>query len=767
MKFYRSLKISYKLSLLIGLFIVFSFAFLIQISSAKIKGGVSDNQQKNAEQSVEQTRILIETFFDNVRNIAESSSKNRNVFNDLKNKENNYLNSFSSEISNKLKMMENVFISNDKGIIVGSSAPSSIGLDINSFDFYSSLEKGKIRFEDDYPYLSPVTKHPVFVISHAIKDDNQNFIGTVCFSIDLQKLFDSYLKDISFGETGYFYIQDDKPNVIVHPNKDLILSNLKKYEFATTLASSNQNNGFFDYVWEGRNKKMAYSKFNSKPWSLGATIYEDDLFSLAISIRNFLIILGIAIGVFLIFITVFASNRLISHPINRIAQLFDKMGEKDFTADADSKDIERQDEVGLLSKSYMAAKESITLTMNNLKEGSSRLNSSSANLKLKSDLLSQTADDMNMRTQTASAAAEEISVNLSTIASASEQASQNVSSVATAAEQMSSNINTVAAATEQASANVSNVVLDINNLSQNTDLTTNYLNELVEKVTTSASAIEEMNSSLSEVSSQTQKANQISVDANERSLSAAELMKKLQNSAFEIGKIVKLISSIADQTNMLALNATIEAAGAGAAGKGFAVVANEVKELAKQTQDSTEKISKQVVEIQEEIGNAAKSITEVASIVSDLSEINHIVAASIEEQTITINEISGNVQIMAQSADQTDQLAQTNNKLARQVLLNSEEAKSGLNEVTRNSSETAYAANDVARNSNEANNGVSEISTNTNQISVGMSEISQNVSLVAESAVSTAQTAEETKLSAEELMQLSEQLKEIVDSFNV
>ncbi len=121
------------------------------------------------------------------------------------------------------------------------------------------------------------------------------------------------------------------------------------------------------------------------------------------------------------------------------------------------------------------------------------------------------------------------------------------------------------------------------------------------------------------------------------------MIQALGESSTEIGDVVKVITSIAEQTNLLALNATIEAARAGEAGKGFAVVANEVKELANQTAEATENISKKIKDIQSKTHSSVDAIGEITRIIHQIDEITGTIASSVEEQTATTTEIGHNV----------------------------------------------------------------------------------------------------------------------------
>jgi methyl-accepting chemotaxis protein len=163
--------------------------------------------------------------------------------------------------------------------------------------------------------------------------------------------------------------------------------------------------------------------------------------------------------------------------------------------------------------------------------------------------------------------------------------------------------------------------------------------EVADDVHSVAAGIEELESATRQIS---HSAHQAAAVAQEGVSAAADTHAKvdaLADSSVAIGKVVKIITAIAQQTNLLALNATIEAARAGEAGRGFAVVANEVKELAKETAQATEHISEKIEAIQRDSRGAGQALGRISDVIGRISDLQSAIAASVAEQTHTTEAI--------------------------------------------------------------------------------------------------------------------------------
>jgi len=398
----------------------------------------------------------------------------------------------------------------------------------------------------------------------------------------------------------------------------------------------------------------------------------------------------------------------ITGPINKtIAMLKDiSEGEGDLTK---SIDVKSNDEIGELARYFNTFLEKLRVVIGEIKNNAGTLSEHSQDLYAASSQMEIDTGSMSSNAKSVAATSGEVAANVETVAGAADVASANVTNVSAATEEVSHKIVDVASTTK----------------------------DILSNVHTVAAAIEEMSSTVSEITKNTTRAAGISTDATEKAAEAEVLMKDLSASAETVGKVIEVINDIADRTNLLALNATIEAASAGEAGKGFAVVANEVKELARQTAEATKEVVTQIEEMQGNTVVAVKAIDEVAGTINAINEINTSIAASVEEQDATTNEIS---------------------KTTVQTVTDMEA-------VTHNIEEAALGAEEVAKNTAELSAVVEEISNNVKEAATRVKEVSDGIQIVDDASMNTLDSVKGVHGSIDDLSNVTGNLNDLVGQF--
>ncbi|WP_282045587.1 methyl-accepting chemotaxis protein [Roseibium album] len=371
--------------------------------------------------------------------------------------------------------------------------------------------------------------------------------------------------------------------------------------------------------------------------TLAAEQHEKETVRILIVVAIVSTLLGILISAALARLTV-------TRPLRRVSGALHQLADNDFSATVA---VKGNDEIADLAEAFETFKAKLILMR-----------------KLETDRKESERENIRQRRETLSLMATEVR----------DKTDQGISTIANSADEVEVQSNGMRSALERASSRIDGL------LSQ--------AKETHQRSIEAGELSEGLLSAISEVAEKTEKTNELTTEAVTLSSSSHETIGELAAAAENIGQFVSVISDIAEKTNLLALNATIEAARAGDAGRGFAVVAAEVKELAEQTNRSTEQISEQVVTIQSKTGAAVSSIDQIIESIGRLSEMAASVASATEEQRVTTENFG---QIVNESGQAVGGITEGMSEVSRIA----QETLSIANTMSEKTSSMALAAQDM------------------------------------------------------------------------
>ena len=378
-------------------------------------------------------------------------------------------------------------------------------------------------------------------------------------------------------------------------------------------------------------------------------LFQDTRFFVLV-ILGITMVLGVALALGL--------ARLIADPLTQLGILCEEVSKGDLTTDIRS---QSRDEIGWLEHSMRQM-------VKNLRQIASQITTSSRAVATSAEEIAASSSQMARGAETQS--------------SSTEETSSTMVEIAAQMQLLAKNADALAANVDETSASIQQMTATLTQTARNGDI-------LLGAVEQAISTLDIMITNVGSIANRVHQVDQVSqqsvVDTRQQGERLQESINSIGARSEEIGKIVKVIEGIADQTSLLALNAAIEAARAGDAGKGFAVVADEVRRLAERSMQATQEIGGVIGTVQDETQKAVSLMEKVlAGIMASISKTSALVgevASAADEQaagakkvletvaemsTLT-RQIAGSIKENAAGAEEINQAAQKMNQLTHQM----------------------------------------------------------------------------------------------------
>lgn len=400
---------------------------------------------------------------------------------------------------------------------------------------------------------------------------------------------------LSSMESSYFYVVSPEGTIIYHPSAEKIGQPVETPEVASIVEQikngQTPEEKIIRYDYEGSRKYASYYVTGNLSGNgksvLILCVDEAEILAPVETIASratlFCLILAIILG-----ITGYLVIAKMIRPILSITGIIGNLANMNLTKDEKLARISnRRDETGIIARAIITLRESLASIIAEIKQQSSLLYQTSEELNSSAAATSGTVQNVER-------AVSEIATGASSQAAETQKATEDILLMGTMMEDNSSQVNSLHDTADS--------------MRVSSDTATQTLNELD--------------------------------NINQRAINSIDIIYEqtltTNDSAMKIKEATSLISSIADETNLLSLNASIEAARAGEAGRGFAVVASQIQKLAEQSNESAQKIDDIIYVLLEDSQKAVHTMQEVKEIIAQQSE-------NVSQTGLAFSEVQGGI----------------------------------------------------------------------------------------------------------------------------
>lgn len=629
---------------------------------------------KTEDSLIDQSTVLVDEMSHSIYNFLEQYEKgllhmaNSPTINNLKEEDltvaSNNIQFENSALKSELTNFLDVYV--DASLIYFSTTDNqsllvpdtTLDADYNSLDrtWYKDAVENPDEAHWTNPYIDSETNDYVITMSKAVTR-NETVTGVIGLDINLVTLTNEIAAN-ELGYGGYPIMLDDEGVAIVHPKKSG--NSMMDESFVQQMYEENNDKGSIQYNSDNIDRTIVYTTIPEHNWKIGTVYDKKNIDKTGNDLRNSMTWIALITLILFFIVLSFMISRMIK-PLGNLKTLMASVSEGDLTVQSD---INSKDEIGDLAHSFNDM-------IDNMNTIITVVNDSASNVRENSESLSAVSEET-------SAASEEVARAVTEIAHGAVRSAEDAEIV-----------------------------------TERSDL----LGQQINGITTKAGVMTDIAIKAGEMNAtgqvQMQQLNTSFTGWGDNLQSMATAIQTLEEKVGAIGTVMETITAVSAQTNLLALNASIEAARAGEHGKGFAVVAEEVRKLAEQSAQATEKVQATVQELQHE----SHLVTEQ---MRDTRENFQTQGTVVHDTELTFTEISA---LMANMQDSIDSIYDE----IKQVDVHKDEVAETIQTMVATSEETAAACEEVNASTDEQLRAIHSVSTAAEKLTELSEELSSAV----------------------------------------